>query len=385
MKKALILASVASMIEQFNMDNINILQKQGYQVDVMANFENAGTIDNKRLEEFKKELDKINVQYFHIPFKRNPLSSKNIKAYTILKRMIKQNQYNLVHMHSPIGGLCGRLACKKLRKTGTKVIYTAHGFHFYKGAPIINWLIYYPFEKYLARYTDVLITINREDYDIASKKFKSNKIHLVHGVGVDINKFDIKVPQEEKEKIMQSIGLNKDDKILIYVAELSKRKNQDMAIKVIKELIKLDDKVKLLLVGKDSLDRHHKKLVDEYQIEEHVKFLSYRKDIPILMNISDLVISTSLQEGLPVNIMEAMASSLPVVATDCRGNRDLVINNETGYITKIDDIEDFTNKVNELIKDNKKAELFSKSAREKIEQYSLENISQIMYDLYKKI
>lgn len=200
MKKALIIASVPSMIEQFNMNNIKILQELGYQVDVATNFQNSGTISEERTEEFKKELASINVKCYNVLFSRNPFSLSNIKAYKEIKKIVQEdNHYDIIHMHSPIGGVCGRLACKKIFGRDLKVIYTAHGFHFYKGAPLLNWLLYYPIEKWLSKYTDILITINEEDYSIAKKKFKAKKIELVHGVGVDIEKFNFKMSRYERQ------------------------------------------------------------------------------------------------------------------------------------------------------------------------------------------
>ena len=173
MKKVLMLASVASMIDQFNMQNISLLQEQGYEVHVAANFEQGSTSSKERVEQFKKELKEKNVLYFQIDFSRNVSNiPQNIKAYKQIKKLLVNNKYEFIHCHSPIGGVCGRLAAKV---TNTKVIYTAHGFHFYKGAPKFNWMIYYPIEKVLSYITDVLITINKEDYELAKKKDESKK------------------------------------------------------------------------------------------------------------------------------------------------------------------------------------------------------------------
>ena len=200
MKKALILASVASMIEQFNMGNIKVLQELKYEVHVATNFIDSGTITRERAEELKNKLKDLNVKYYQIDFDRNVLSTKNIQAYKQVKQLIKENKYNIIHIHSPIGGVCGRLVAKKERKNGTKVIYTAHGFHFFKGAPAKNWLIYYPVEKWLSKYTDCLITINEEDYNLAKKKFKAKNVEYVPGIGVDENKFNFEMSREERSR-----------------------------------------------------------------------------------------------------------------------------------------------------------------------------------------
>ncbi len=376
MKKALILASVASMIEQFNMGNIKVLQELKYEVHVATNFIDSGTITRERAEELKNKLKDLNVKYYQIDFDRNVLSTKNIQAYKQVKQLIKENKYNIIHIHSPIGGVCGRLAARKERKNGTKVIYTAHGFHFFKGAPAKNWLIYYPVEKWLSKYTDCLITINEEDYNLAKKKFKAKNVEYVPGIGVDENKFNFEMSREERNELRKSLGINEDDFVLIYVAELSKRKNQQMLIKAISLLEpNVLEKVKVLLPGKDSMNGKYQELAKNLNVDKNIQFLGYRTDIPKLMKISDLAVSTSRQEGLPVNLMEAMFCNLPIIATDCRGNRDLV---QKESIVGIDSIEELKNKIMQRLANNKK--YVYNSIRQYTEKNVLEKVKKIYYN-----
>lgn len=377
MKKALILASVASMIEQFNMGNIKVLQELKYEVHVATNFIDSGTITRERAEELKNKLKDLNVKYYQIDFDRNVLSTKNIQAYKQVKQLIKENKYNIIHIHSPIGGVCGRLAARKERKNGTKVIYTAHGFHFFKGAPAKNWLIYYPVEKWLSKYTDCLITINEEDYNLAKKKFKAKNVEYVPGIGVDENKFNFEMSREERNELRKSLGINEDDFVLIYVAELSIRKNQQMLIKAISLLEpNVLEKVKVLLPGKDSMNGKYQELAKNLNVDKNIQFLGYRTDIPKLMKISDLAVSTSRQEGLPVNLMEAMFCNLPIIATDCRGNRDLADD-----CVKIDDEKLLKEKLLNQIHDYKNNKIEYKN----ISMYSWKNVEKLMYDTYKKM
>ena len=371
MKKALMLASVAFMIEQFNMNNIKILQQLGYEVEVAANFTDGGTLDHNRLEEFKKELDEKKIKYIDIPFERSPFSVKNIKAYRLIKKLIKEENYELIHVHSPVGSVLGRLAA---RKTNAKVIYTAHGFHFFKGAPLKYWLMFYPIEKWLSKYTDILITINKEDYEIAKKKFKAKNIQLVHGIGVDKNRFDFEMSKEERKQLREKLKLKEDDFVMIYVAELSVRKNQEMLLNAMTKLIKQNKKIKLLLVGKDSLDGKLQKFCKENQLENNVQFLGYRKDIPQLLKISDLLVSTSKQEGLPVNIMEGLIAGLPVIVTDCRGNRDLITDGVNGYIVKDEQL--LIKRILELVSKRKMDKLSTK-------EFEKEEIEKKMRDIYQ--
>ena len=384
MKKALMLASVPSMIEQFNMNNIKILQNMGYEVHVACNFDDGGTLDKSRVDEFKKELKEKNIIFFNIPFSRNPFSIKNITAYKETKKIMNENKYKIIHLHSPIGGLCGRLAARRIRKNeNSRVIYTAHGFHFFKGAPALNWIIYYPIERWLAKYTDCLITINNEDYELAKNKFKINKIEYIPGIGVDSNKFNFSITQEEKHNIRSKISLEDDDFICIQVGELNKNKNQIMTLEAMRLVIEQYKDVKLLLVGTGNLEEYYREKIKEYNLEKNVFLLGYLKDVNNLLKISNLLISTSKREGLPVNIIEAMFTKLPVIATDCRGNRDLVVNGINGYIVKIGDVKNLKDRIIELKINKQQTKEFENYFKEAINLYSTKNIEKEILD--KKI
>ena len=233
MKKVLFVATITKHIIGFHTPYLKWFKEQGYEVHVASN-------GNEKIEYCDK--------HFNIPFERFPIKVNNLKAYKQLKNVIDSNQYTIIHCHTPVGGVLTRLAARDSRKNNkTKVMYTAHGFHFYKGAPILNWIIYYPIEKICARWTYCLITINQEDYKLAKRQFRIQKIKLIHGVGVDENKFNIKVDKKRKIEIRHKLGLNEDDFVISYVAELNNNKNQGMLIEVIKELN--NNKIKLLLVG----------------------------------------------------------------------------------------------------------------------------------------
>lgn len=308
MKKVLFVATVTLHINSFHIPYLKMFKDNGYEVHVASN-------GNEKIEYCDK--------HFNLPFERFPLKPNNIKVYKELKKIINENNYEIIHCHTPVGGAVTRLAARNARKKGTRVIYTAHGFHFYKGAPLINWLIYYPIEKLLARYTDTLITINQEDYERA-KKFKAKQIKLVHGVGVDENKFNFEMNEQEKEEYRKSLGLSKDDYVLICIGELNKNKNQIMQIEAMRTLVKENSNIKLLLVGKGLLKEFYEQKIQEYNLKENIFLLGYRTDIPKLLKISNCLLATSKREGLPVNVMEAIIAGLPVIATNCRGQRDLV-------------------------------------------------------------
>lgn len=365
MKKVLFTATVDSHILHFHIPYLKLFKENGYEVHVATNGD--------------EKIPYCDVKH-KISFERNPIKLNNLKAIKQLKKVIDKEKFDIIHCHTPMGSVVTRLAAKKARKNGTRVIYTAHGFHFYKGASLFNWLFFYPVEKYLSKYTDTLITINTEDYELAKNKFHLNDIYYIPGVGVDKEKFSINLSEKEKYKLRESLGIKDSDFVIIYVAELNKNKNQKMAIEAIKDLVKKDDKIKLLLVGKDSYNGKYQEMVKELGIDKNVIFTGYRKDIPQLMKISDLAISTSLREGLPVNLIEAMMSCLPIVCTNCRGNRDIAFENENAYLVDINDISSLEEKILKIRNGDFTKDYDLKNA----EKYFIENVKINMENIYFK-
>ncbi|MDD3304292.1 MAG: glycosyltransferase [Clostridia bacterium] len=323
-KKVLFTATVDPHILHFHIPYLKLFKENGYEVYVATNGE--------------EEIPYCDVKH-KVSFERSPLKVNNLRAIKQLKKIINEEKFEIIHCHTPMGSVVTRLAAIKARKNGTRVIYTAHGFHFYKGAPLINWIMFYPIEKILSYVTDDLITINQEDYELAKKKFHAKNTHYVPGVGVNPQKFNFEMSDKEKHNLRAELSIKDDDIVLIYVAELNKNKNQGMAINAMKALIKEEKKYKLIFVGKDSYGGIYQKQVKEYNLEKNIKFLGYRKDVPQLMKISDVAVSTSKREGLPVNLIEASMCGLPIVATNCRGNRDIVNNSKNGYIINNGDIQ----------------------------------------------
>lgn len=384
MKKALLVASVASMIKMFNLDNISLLNELGYEVSVATNFEKPGGIPDVEGEKFKLMLQKNGIKTINICFERNPFSWKNLVAYNQIKNIMNSNKFDLIHCQSPVGGVITRISARKVRKKGTKVIYTAHGFHFFKGASKKNWLLFYPIEKFLSRFTDTLITINNEDYELAKKKFHCKDVQYVPGVGIDKNKFDIKMTKKEKTELRKSLGLTDNDFVMIYPAELSNRKRQIWLINTISSLLNNNKNIHLLLPGKDSLNGECQRLVDELGLENQIHFLGFRRDIPKLMRISNLAISSARQEGLPVNIMEAMYIGLPIVASKCRGNSDLISDGENGFLVELDDSNIFSNYIKELSENKVLSHKLSVGSSSIIKNYTLDKIMDYMIKIYKR-
>ncbi|TDL31826.1 glycosyltransferase family 1 protein [Jeotgalibacillus sp. S-D1] len=327
--KVLFCATVDYHFKAFHLPYMQWFKDQGWKVDVAA----KGDI----------ELPFVDSKY-NIPIQRSPFSKGNFAAYKQLKSIMDQEQYDLIHCHTPVGGMMARLAARASRKHGTKVIYTAHGFHFCKGAPLLNWMIYYPIEKAMSQLTDCLITINHEDYELSQKRFKLQKIEHVRGVGVDTNYFK-PITEQEKFQRKQSFGYKPNDFLLFYAAEFNRNKNQRFLLHSLALMSEKRPDIKLLLAGEGPLLKKCKELAEELGISGRVRFLGFEKDIRDWIQLCDVAVASSDREGLPVNVMESMACGLPVVAVNNRGHRELVQNNVNGWLVEPDDHVDFNRKV----------------------------------------
>ena len=374
MKKVLFVATVVKgHIDVFHVPYLKMFKEKGWETTVIArnNFENKNDCTIPYCD-----------NYYDLPFERNPLKFNNLLCFTKLKKIIKNEKFDIIHCHTPVGSVVTRLAAKKYKKNNeTKIIYTAHGFHFFKGAPLKNHLVFYPVEKYLSRFTDILITMNEEDYNLVENKFKVETSILVPGVGIDLNKFKQKTIEQINELRVEN-GIEPDEFVLIYVGELSYRKNQRQLIEVANNIKTNIVGLKILLVGTGEIEEELKELVNKQGLEDIVKFLGYRKDISDLMNLSDVVISTSRQEGLPVNLLEALAVGKPIVATSCRGNRDLVENNINGYLSNVDDIEKMSKNIINLYNDREIQHKFSQNSLIKVKEYEISGVIKKMEKIY---
>ena len=369
MKKILFVASVTRHIKTFHIPYLKYFKDKGYEVHVASNGD--------------EKIDYCDKQ-FNLPFERLPFKSNNFKAYKKLKEIINKGEYEIVHCHTPVASVLTRKAARKMRKRiGTKVIYTAHGFHFYKGAPLKNWLIYYPIEKRYAKDTDILITINEEDYAIAVRKLKAKRIEHVHGIGVNPKKFMIDISESERDEKRANFTVQPLDFLITYVAELNNNKNQMMLLEAMKKIVVEYPNIKLLLAGDGVNKEKYEKYIRENKLQSNVLLLGYRTDIPMLLKISDLYVATSKREGLPVNIVEAMIAGLPVVATDSRGQRELISDGENGYVVKIGDVDDLAAKIKNIYLDYRIRERITDGARVTVEPYLFENVLKEMKNIYK--
>ena len=338
MKKVLFVATVVQKhINVFHLPFLKKFQENGYTTYVAA----SNDTDQPAVE--IPYCD----EYVEINFKRNPFHPGNIPAYFKLRKLIRSEQFDIVHCHTPVGGVLGRLASIGARKRGTKVYYTAHGFHFYKGAPLKNWLLYYPVEKLCSYFTDVLITVNSEDYSFAKKKMKAQKIAYSPSVGIDLSRFDIQVDKNEKRK---EIGVPEDAFLLLSVGELNENKNHQVILKAMAKL--QNQNIHYAIAGIGPKKEELLFLAKELGVEKQFHLLGYRKDIPELNHAADLFCFPSFREGLGLSAIEAMSCGLPIVTSAIRGINDYSIDGTTGYSCSPVDVDAFAESIEKLQKNH---------------------------------
>ena len=365
MKKALFVATIGSFFG-FERNDIKTLQSLGFEVHIAAN------LSRSEFDDFQAD----GIIRHQIDFARIPWSKTNLNAYKQLKEIFAEMHFDIVHCHTPMGGILARLTAKKYRKSGTKVIYTAHGFHFYKGAPLKNWLLYYPVECLCAHWTDVLITINKEDYACAKKHMHAKYVTYIPGVGIDLKKFSPDIYAAEVLKNARSeLGLADDEKMLLSVGELIPRKDHESVIRAL-AMIK-NPKIKYFICGTGELRENLEKLIEELGLSENIRLLGYRTDISKLCGCADLFVFPSLQEGLPVALMEAIASKTPVICSNIRGNTDLVGGNALFEPKSVNQI---TEKIEQYINSDNTVEVKRNYAN--LKKYDLEKVMEGMRTIY---
>lgn len=369
MKKVLFTANLDSFFIKFLIPQLKYFKDNGYEVHVAS------------------KSQEIDIPYcdkkFDVCFTRSFRWKDIINSYKKIKEILLENDYELISCHTPFGAAIPRLALSRIEKVHTKVVYTAHGFHFYKGAPLINWLVYYPMEKYLSKYTTSIITINDEDYNFAKKKIKSN-IYKVHGVGISKEKFDIKMTYSQKKELMEELNISDNNFVMIFPGEISNNKNQILLLNTIKILKSKIPNIVLLLPGNDLLNGKLKEYAKENNIDKNVRFLGYRSDIPQLLRVSNIAVSSSKREGLPINIIEAMYVGLPIVATNCRGNRDLIKNGKNGFLIDNYSEEEFADAIYKLYNNRSIIENFVKFNKREVKKYMLDSVLKEITKIYEE-
>lgn len=367
MKKVLLVATVQSHIAQFHKPLINLLHQKGCVVDVAAH-NNLELKNNLKLD----EPDNI----FEIPFSRSPFSVKNIKAYKMLKKLIDESDYDVVHCNTPVGGILTRIAGRKKRKEGTKIVYQAHGFHFFKGGSKLSWLIWYPIEKFFSKFADLIIVINKMDFEIASRKFKANNVEKVPGVGVNLKQFT----GESNVNLKKDYSLSDDCKMILSVGELNKNKNQQVIIKAI--AYANDKNIHYFIAGNGPLKEDLVELAKKLNVSNQVHFLGYRRDLIAIYNSVDLFVLPSLREGLGMASIEAMSFGLPIVTSNRHGINDYSENNVSGYKYDPKDYKGFAAGIKKILYDDELRNRMSANNKKTATKFSLESSIEKMEEIY---
>ena len=366
----LFISNITNRITNFSLPSIVASQSLGYEFHLAAN-----------CTAFTDTAAEYYVIIHHIDLVRNPFSIKNIKAYKQMMALVKEEKFDVIHCNTPVGGVIGRLCGKKAKVP--KVIYTAHGFHFYKGAPLINRTLFKYAEMWMAHYTDAEITLNQEDFQAAQnlKLRKGGKVYYIPGVGVDTS--IIKNATGKRKEILEDIGADNHSILIISIGELNKNKNNEIVIKALGELQNPDIHYLVCGVGHKKEELHS--MAKDYHLEGNVHFLGYRTDVPQLLKSCDIFVLPSYREGLSRSIMEAMAAGLPCVVSNIRGNIDLIKEGEGGYLCQADDVDGFAEAIFKLIVSVEIRERMRKYNLEAVKKFDVENIKSIMRYIYQEV
>lgn len=374
-KKILYITTISGFLPQFESGDVRIAKELGYSVYYASNFDNPiYTIPENYFES-------NDIKCYRTQITKSPIHLiKNWKAISKLRRIIDEENIDIIHCHNPMGGVVARLAAK-MSKSHPYVIYTAHGLHFYKGAPFINWLLYYPVEKLLAHYTDMIIAINQEDYQFVKKHFtlkKGGMCEIIHGVGVDIHRFAPK-PEIRKSK-RKELEIPDDAFHIVTAAELNKNKNQRVIIEALSQIPNTN--IYYSLCGKGRTALKLEKLIKKKNLEERVRIWGYRTDMDEILQTADLFAFPSIREGLGVAAIEALSCGVPLVVSDNRGTREYARNNLNSIVCNAKDIGAFRKAIERLAGKKDVAEDLKNNCRNSIRRFSREKTESIMRSVY---
>jgi glycosyltransferase involved in cell wall biosynthesis len=375
-KNILFLATVDSHIYYFHIPFMKLLKEMGYCVEVAAS--NVG---------FTGRIEKEGFKVYNIPFSRNPISFSNIKTFFILLRLIREKRYIMLHAHTPVASFVGRIAAKLAGVP--HIVYTAHGFHFHEYGSKLRNFVYYGLEKFVGKFTDVLITINKDDFQIAKEKkvVPKGKVVYIKGVGVNMNEMNPKIVEEHiKEKLMERFYITEGTSVITSIGRLEREKHFDELIKALGIIKKKRAKFRLFIAGDGLLKSNLIRFSKSLEVGREVVFLGYTENVLGLLSVTDIYVTTSSREGLPVSVMEAMAMERPIVAYNIRGVRDLVEDGINGFLVPFGDVKALSEKIKYLLEHPDIAEEMGKRSRERIEkEFSLDVVLHQMEVLYKEI
>ncbi|MBE7010899.1 MAG: glycosyltransferase family 4 protein [Ruminococcaceae bacterium] len=364
-EKAAYVATVMEHLRAFHVPYLNLLKENGYAVSLLAGTDVPLPFEGRKV---------------FVPFQRSPFKLSNIKAYFALKKDFNEQKYDLIHCHTPTAGILTRLAaCRTRKKNGTRVFYTAHGFHFFKGAPLINWLLFFPVEWFCSFFTDVLITINHEDYHLAKKYMHAKEIHYIPGIGVDLKKFtDVTIDRAAKRR---EIGVPETDIMVLSTGELNANKNHEVIIKALAQLKRND--ISYVICGKGNKEAYLKELARSLQIDHKVHLLGHRSDIAEMNHCADIFAFPSKREGLGLAAIEAMCAGLPLLTSNIHGIIDYSQNNKSGFNCDSSDFTQFSQFLLQLADSKILRTQMGTYNKRKVKRFSLDTVLAAMKEIYK--
>ncbi len=375
MKKVLFVTTVSGFLPQFESNHVKLLQNAGCEVHYASNFKNPVYVfDKEELEQRGIRLHQIDVEKSLLKIRRN------LRAVRQLLRIIRENDIDIIHCHNPMGGAVGRIAAY-LSKQKPYVIYTAHGFHFYQGAPILNWLLFYPAEWVLARMTDIIVTINREDYRRAHKLpiRRKGSVYQIHSVGVDKERFAPSGNGEQKRKELQ---IPRNAFHIVTAAELNDNKNQRTIIEAVSRLPRQD--IYYSICGKGVRESYLRELIRAKGLEKRVRLLGFRTDMEEILQTADCFAFPSYREGFGVAAVEALLCGVPLVAADNRGTREYALQGENAIICRADSVSAFAKAIGRLYQDRELRETMARNCRNSAMKFTMEEVEKTMRDVYRK-
>ncbi|SFA76676.1 Glycosyltransferase involved in cell wall bisynthesis [Acetitomaculum ruminis DSM 5522] len=376
MKKVLIVTTISGFLSQFERNDVKILEESDCQIHYASNFNNP-------VYEFdKKEWENKGVILHHIDIEKSPTSFfSNIKATIQIRNIIEKNDIELLHCHNPMGGVCARIASILAKRT-PYVIYTAHGFHFYNRAPLINWLLFYPVEKFLARFTDQIITINREDYEIAKafKKKSNGNAANIHSVGVDANRF--RPHKETGDVVRKELNIPENAFHMINAAELNDNKNQIIVIDALARLN--NENVYFSICGKGENKEKLEKYIEKKGLSNNVRLLGYRNDMERVLQSGDCFVFPSKREGLGVAAVEALLCGLPLIVSDNRGTKEYAVHRVNSYVCNVKDVNSFVKAIKLFEQNREKLKEMSENCRNSARYFKVDEVEKTMKKVYEK-
>ena len=361
--KKLLITSTDLMMIQFLVPHVRYLSENGFLVEI------ACSDVGGRMEEVRAAVAGFAQAVHVVRLKRSPFSGENLRGYRDMKQLLAENHYDIIWTNEPVMGVVTRLAARHARKNGTKVLYMCHGFHFYKGAPVQNWLVYYPVERIMSRFTDVIVTINREDEARAKTWLPEGSVLRIDGIGVDFSRYEHMTSREEKRR---ELGIGDGDVLVVSVGELQKRKNHEMILRAIARL--KDPNVKYYICGRGELQEELQKLARDLGMENQFVLLGYRRDVPQIMNAADIYAHPSLREGLGLASLEAMAAGLPLVTSNVQGIPDYVENGVTGFLCDPMDVESYACHLKLLVGDANLRREIGQTNLQRVKKYAIDQI-----------